>query len=273
MNQRKLAIFSGICAAQITTVLFIIFSPLQSFAADLSEEQLKENILPKATAAFHLKTLSSDYLSNCTATIFEKDDKVYRLITAAHCVAKDDEVHKQVKVASAKWFINFDDEGTKLFAPAKVVAAGYQHRGDDFAVIEVEIKALKGYTPPLVPLANQPPKLWEPVINIAFTYGLGKQGYGGHISLPKLDTPIEDDNKDINWQEVMLLQLEVGGGSSGSAVVSLKQKGIIGVIVGIVKGKAIAIPIERFKKFWAMSKEGKYKWFKPEESDNGPDEK
>lgn len=69
----------------------------------------------------------------------------------------------------------------------------------------------------------------------------------------------------------MLLQMGVDGGSSGSAIVSTKQKAIIGFLVasaGFGSINIIAIPAEKFVKFWKSSKEGAYKWYDPDEDED-----
>lgn len=79
--------------------------------------------------------------SSCQAIAFEKgsNGNEYRFITAAHCVAADDLFHERAVVSEKRYFIAFDnDEITTLFA-VKVVAAGYQSRGDNYAVLEARL--------------------------------------------------------------------------------------------------------------------------------------
>ncbi len=82
----------------------------------------------------------------CQAIAFENgsSDNVYRFITAAHCVAKDDVFHERVIVNEKRYFVAFDDEKKTTYFAVKVVAAGYQKRGDNFAVLEVRLdKSIK----------------------------------------------------------------------------------------------------------------------------------
>ena len=49
----------------------------------------------------------------------------------------------------------------------------------------------------------------------------------------------------VNWSGAMLLQIEVGPGSSGSAVFSEKQDAIIGFVVGHAGPVTVAVPTRR----------------------------
>lgn len=216
----------------------------------------------KATALLQEQTPNGGFNMLCTATVFEKDDAVVRFVSAAHCVGEDDEMKEKVKLTSTKFYINFDDEENKQLLLAKVIACGYQHRGDDFAVLEVPLKEIGIKAVPVMPLATEHVVMGEPMANMASPNGLGEQLFRGHVSRPVLQRPIKD--RDINWENAVLLQMNVAGGSSGSAVVSLRQLGIASFIVGHVGINTVAIPTERFVKFWELSKAGKYKWFKPD---------
>jgi hypothetical protein len=203
----------------------------------------------------------------CTATAFERNGDVYRFLTAAHCVATDDEEHDTVKLKNEdnRWLLTFDDakSDAQLTYRVHVAAVGYQHRQDDFAILEATIK---DHVVPLVPFAANPAHRLEKVLNIAAPQGLGKQDFIGTISNEDLDRPVKSDN--INWMHAYVLQIPVAGGSSGSAVVSLEQKGIVAVLVGVINAGGgtytIAIPIARFHKFWKLAKDGKYRWYQGE---------
>lgn len=197
----------------------------------------------------------------CTATAFERSGDTYRFVTAAHCVAEDDDDKGQVELYPKEWYITFDDPQKKNFLHAKVVAAGYQHEGHDFAVLEVKTKEYI----PVMPFAPKRAILDEPVINIASPDGYGKQLFRGHVSMPQLNRPVKV--RDINWEKAIMLQINIGDGSSGSAVVSTKQGGIVAFMVGTgISSRSqnvIAIPAYKFHRFWKAAKKGKYKWFKP----------
>lgn len=233
--------------------------PIAPPQPELKPEVVKQNAIT-ATALLFAQDESGNLRMLCTATAFDRKGKIYKFVSAAHCVSEDDTVHERAAVAPLTYFITFDDPDKKNFFEAKVVAAGYMHRGDDFSVLEVQLDI----DVPTVPLAAADPQLDEDVINVASPLGLGKQLFRGHVSMSMLKRPVIAE--DINWKGAVLLQISVGPGSSGSAAVSKYQKGICAFIVGMIgRGSPIvvAIPVSKFKKFWTEVQQGKYKYYKP----------
>ena len=227
-----------------------------------SDDDYIENVLYPATALLFEQDDKGSMRMLCTATAIEKTANGYRFLTAAHCVAEDNENRKEVEPKKGFLFISGDAPGSKEFLRAKLVAAGYQHRGDDFSLLDVETKAEF----PVVKLGFDPTgHAAESIVNIASPLGLGKQTFRGYVSSPLLDRPVAFS--DIQWTGAMLIQLYgTNGGSSGSAIVCMKQRAICGNLVGSVgQTETVAVPISRFKKFYEMFKAGKYKWFRPEE--------
>ena len=215
-----------------------------------------------ASGLLYAQTDDGGFRMMCTVTAFAKKGKKYHFVTAAHCVADDDTQHERVDVAKTNWFITFDEPGNKNLVEAKVIGVGYQHRGDDFAVLEVDLAK----DVPTIPLADNDPQLGEDISNFASPLGLGKQLFRGHVSMEKLDRPVIQDS--INWKGATLVQMSSGPGSSGSAIVSQHQKGIVAFLVGVIgsRGSAniVTIPVGRFKKFWTEVQAGTYKWYKPD---------
>lgn len=212
----------------------------------------------EATLLLYEQTADGGMSMRCTATIFEKTSSGYLLQTAAHCVADDDTDHERVKIRNTSFFVTADEAGEKRFLPVKVIAAGYQHQGDDFAVLELETTQQF----PVVPLGDEalePPG--AAVVNVASPAGLGKQIFRGYISLSKLDRPLVEGS--INWQSAMLLQIAGGPGSSGSAILSESQQAIVAFLVGRVFDNPgfVAVPVSRFKRFREAVANGTYKWF------------
>ncbi len=218
-----------------------------------------------ATALLYGQTEDGSLRMLCTATAFERNKDVYHFVTAAHCVAEDDTSHDRVQVEPTSWYITFDQPERKNFFPAKVLGVGYQHRGDDFAVLEVKLDK----PVPIIPVATKDPVMGEDVSNIASPLGLGKQLFRGHVSKDKLDRPVVEG--DINWKGATLLQMSSGPGSSGSAIVSRTQKGIVAFLVGSIGSRGspniVAIPVSKFSKFWTEIKAKKYKWYKEESAE------
>ena len=215
-----------------------------------------------ATAMLYSQTTDGGMRMHCTATVFEafeRDErKGYLLATAAHCVAVDDLMNSRVKISGASFFISFDEVVKKVFYPVHVEAAGFQSRGDDFAVLhaytEEEWDIIE-----LGDISSQEPM--EEVLNISAPAGLGLQVLKGHISLVNIDRPVKA--RGLNWQYAMLANLGSGPGASGSAVVSIKQEKIIGFVVGNIIGNptTVVLPVSRFTLFIQLARLGQYMWF------------
>lgn len=231
----------------------------------MSLDQFEKNVY-SAVALFYAQTEDGTFKQLCTATAFERSGKTYKFVTAAHCVAEDNVLHERVEVVRVRFLTTFDEEGEKGIVPAKLLAVGYQHNGDDLAVFEAQLKK----EIPVIPLAAKNAIRGEHIVNVASPLGLGKQLFRGYVSSSKLDRPMISERAGINWDGAMLLDINVGPGSSGSAIVSPKQGGIVGILVGTIGSRSssfnvVAIPIEQFHKFWNAAKTGKYKWYRPEE--------
>lgn len=211
----------------------------------------------QATALLFVQTMSGGMDFLCTATAFEKKGKMTHFVSAAHCAAEDNTAHGRVSVSKSNFFITFDDPEKKNFFAAKIIGAGYQHRGDDFLVLEAE----PDHDVEIIPLADNDPAMGESISNVASPGGLGKQLFRGHITMEKLKRSLISG--DINWKDTTLIQTLVGPGSSGSSVISLKQKGIVAFIVGMMRSSpsVVSIPVSKFKAFWRDVQAKKYKWY------------
>ncbi len=213
-----------------------------------------------ATALLYQQSADGGMHMDCTATAFEKTEKGYLFATASHCVGETDKDHERVEVTKTRFYITFDEKEEKKFYPAQVIMAGYQPKGDDFSILSIET----GDIIPLVPLGDE--KLEEAgsaVVNVASPNGLGKQAFHGYISSPFVDRPVIEE--DINWQGVMLLQIQSGPGSSGSAIISAKQEAVIGFLVGHFGENTFVMPVSRFRAFRKAVEDGKYRYFKKEQ--------
>jgi hypothetical protein len=231
--------------------------------AVLSDDQYIEQVLYKATGLLYNQADDGAMHMRCTVTAIEKTPKGYIFVTAAHCVGSDDTEKERVKPDKTYFFITSDsDGGSKDFMKAKLLAAGYQHESDDFALLEVETDQQF----PLIAIGDDvTDHSGQPVVNVASPLGLGKQTFKGIVSSPKLARPVVEG--DINWTEAMAIQLfGANGGSSGSAIICLKQRAICGFLVGTIGGTKIAIQVSRFKTFRRLVAEGKYEYFKPKKA-------
>ena len=233
----------------------ILFSPVR--AEGLPDSPIAERAYA-ATAILYKQTASGGMDMACTATAFEKGSKGYLFVSASHCVAEDDKTHQKAVVSSSPFYISFDQVNDKTFHRAEVVMAGYQGRGDDFAVLSVDTKEEW----PTMPLGQAGQvKMGEEVLNVAAPVGLGRQLFFGRVSLVNMDGAVT--SREINWKNAMLLQVDGGPGSSGSSVISLEQEAIICFIVGSVKGNpsVVSIPVSRFLSFRDAVRRRQYKWF------------
>lgn len=197
---------------------------------------------------------------HCTMTAFEKTVKGYLFVSAAHCVGDDNVTKERSATSKNTFYMTFDEPSaiTKKFHPAKVVWVGYQSRGEDLAVFEVETKE----DWQTISLGDEKTlQDGAPFVNIASPLGLGLQTFHGIISKLFLDRPVTQGT--INWRGTMVLQQAgVNGGSSGSAIISTEQKAIVGFLVGTIDGGTIiAMPVSRFKAVDKAVKEKKYKYW------------
>lgn len=224
-----------------------------------NETDYVTNTLYPATVLLYSQDDEGSMRMRCTATAIEKNAKGYVFVTAAHCACEDDEDQKTVSPQKTAFYITADEPNDKDFIRATPIGCGYRHAGDDFALFQVD--ADKNF--PVIPLGTDP-QVMEPVINVASPLGLGKQVFTGSVSSAKLDRPVVED--DINWTNATLLQLfGTDGGSSGSSVISLKQRAICGFVVGTVdKSSVVAIPVSRLIKFRTALAAGTYKHWQPD---------
>lgn len=193
----------------------------------------------------------------CTATAYRYTEKTktYRFASASHCVAGDSDDEN----AETHFFVTADPTGkTKAFIPAKLLKAGDRFAGDDFSIFEVTPDSP---TFAVIPLGdNAALQNGDDVLDVASPLGLGKQFFRGYISAPVLDRPALDAG-EVKWKNVMLVQIGGGPGSSGSAIVSVKQQAIVGFLVGGFNSDIghICIPVAMFKAFEEKVDAGTYK--------------
>ena len=104
----------------------------------------------------------------------------------------------------------------------------------------------------IIPLAENDATLGEYITNVACPGGYGKQLFRGSISMEKALRNLVFN--DINWTNNMFVQGEVGPGSSGSSVASVRQKAIVAIVVGRLGNSpsVVTIPVSRVKSVWAQ---------------------
>lgn len=213
-----------------------------------------------AVGILYAQTESGSLEMRCTATAFEKTPTGYLFVSAAHCIGQDDE--KLSAKHDASFYLTFDEAKVKRFFPIEIKGVGYQHRGDDFAFFEVATTEKWQ----VIALGDESSEsAGSTFVNVASPLGLGKQVLYGSISNLVLERPVMQG--DINWKGAIVLQMAgVNGGSSGSAIISLRQRAIIGFLVGTISNSTIvAIPVSRFKDFRSNIDNKTYKWYQLEQ--------
>lgn len=252
------------CVVAAATLVGLIVVAPRAQAPAKADKSLIDQVY-RSVALLYSQDASGSMKMHCTATAYDKKDGGYVFATAAHCVGSDDTTkERSANAANQSFFVTFDEADGKMFYPAKVLGVGYQHRGDDFATFHVKTKE----DWPTVPLGDEQKETvadgeGAPILNVASPLGLGKQVFHGYISSLSLDRPIVED--DINWKGSMLLQISAGPGSSGSAIVSVRQRAIVGFLVGTIGGSNIvAIQVSKFKTFAEGIAKGSYRWYAPE---------
>lgn len=217
-----------------------------------AHEQLIEAVY-KAVTLLYIQDGSGGMHMLCTATAYRKIDKGYRFASAAHCVSGEtDDEQKE-----PHYFITSDATGAKTFIPATLVRAGDRHVGDDFSIWSVTTDVAFS----VIPLGDSNAlKIGADEVNVASPLGLGKQLFIGHVSAIKLDRP-QLDAGEVQWRDVMLVDIGSGPGSSGSAIVDEKQKAIIGFLVGGFGAHigSICVPVSKFADFEKRVDDGTYK--------------
>lgn len=240
--------------------LSISFTPLSIAAQTETLAQKAKN----AVGILYSQEFNGGMTMRCTMTAFEKTKDGYLFASAAHCIGADNQskersaAHKDIP-----FYMTFDEAGNKTFYPAEPKAVGYQSRGDDFAIFEVKTDK----TWPIIPIGTEKDEEeGNAIINVASPLGLGKQVFKGTISSLNLDRPIIQG--DINWRGSIGLQIAAEGGSSGSAIISEKQEKIVAFLVGTAGGSTvIAIPATKFTAFKKAVEDGKYRWFKADDTE------
>jgi hypothetical protein len=241
---------------------------LTLFAQAVEDKPFVESA-KKAVALLYSQDFSGGMKMHCTITAYKKDGDVYSFVSASHCVGADDtSKERSARAKGVPFFITFDEHESKRFLKAEHQWSGYQHRGHDFAVFTV--RSTDDW--PVIELGDEQQEYegasyW----NFASPLGLGVQVMTGQISKLSLDRPVVEG--DINWAGALVLQQAgVNGGSSGSALVSVTQKKIVGFLVGTIGGGTIVgIPVSRFKDVSALVEKDRYRYHKVE-SDEPDDE-
>lgn len=227
-------------------ILRLLLFALLLAAMPAQAEDLAEKV-QAASALLYGQSGDGGLSQLCTTTAFKKDQLSsgkwdYHFLSAAHCVGTDEQRQYH------SLYVTFDAENPKTFHRARVMKVGYQKRGNDFLDLEVIVDKEQEWG--TIKLGDdREAKAGDEVINVASPHGLGLQLFYGHVSKLRIDRPRRSEG--INWTGAMLVQIPGNNtGSSGSAVVSVDQGAIIGILVGVVGDNSmVAIPISSYIRF------------------------
>src|SRR5262245_39144775 len=107
----------------LTVALFVLLPTLANAAEtkpDLDTQAMK------AVALLYRQSMMGSLLMACTTTAFEKTERGYLFVSAAHCV-DDDGKGRSADPSQTNFFITLDDPNNKTFYSAKPKGVGYQH--------------------------------------------------------------------------------------------------------------------------------------------------
>lgn len=224
--------------------------------------QIISRHLYDSVALLFTQGASGNMQMTCSVTAFSaapaknstSHETVYRFASAAHCVEGSSDRQQKLQ----KFYISADAKGTKVYLPAKLIQTGDKTLGDDFSLFE--ITTTEKFE--IIPLGESDSlQMGDAVIDISGALGMGKQYFQGYISEVHLDRPPLNAGS-VQWTDIILVQIGGAPGSSGSAIVSLSQKAIVGFLVGNDNqgdiGK-ICIPVSKFSAFVKAVDAGTYK--------------
>jgi len=167
----------------------------------------------------------------CTVTAYEKVENGYLLLGAGHCTAKNSELPPDMTYSVS-------EEIGGMRTDVKLLKAEFiNDKGLDYAVYY--LKTSKKY--PVVPLGDEKQsKIGDATIDVNFSLGLAKEYSPGIIvSTVMLDTKTCPDCE--GYFEVQQFDSH---GASGSAVIDVHQKKIIGIVVAGVDGATVPTIVE-----------------------------
>lgn len=171
--------------------------------------------LEQATMPFYIN-VGGGVRFGCTATVIEKNKEGYVILTARHCVE-----------GMKEFFVMPDEKADAPYLRATVLVSG----GPDTDAALLQIKSDKDF--PVVPLGDERlVDIASKVEYVGFPQNLGKLYFQGYVSANKIGPPAYDEPE---WNGDLGLTIQIGHGSSGSALVDPNQQAIIGVMTGITR--------------------------------------
>lgn len=232
----------------LSTLCLLLITGLVPGSATAGYEDLFKET---KSAAWAIYTRSTGGMSaSCSATAIKSDAKKTYLLTAGHCFLGIDMARTD--------FLVTQDHFT--FYPARVFKSGLKikrgmqetstdldnYSGDDWAVVEADVKEK-----PVLKLGDSNTlAVGEDLIVVGVPFGmdfLAVQGIVGSLDL-KLSSLV--------WNHYYGANIFVAGGNSGSGVISVKQKAVIGIVdagPGPQSSMMIFMPVQKLPKdLWGL---------------------
>ncbi|VVB51632.1 Trypsin-like peptidase domain protein [uncultured archaeon] len=184
----------------------------------------------------------------CTATAIQKIPTGYIFLTARHCVADP---------RLQGWFVVIDKKSDTPYIKATVLLAGDLYT--DAALLQVNTLL----DIPTVPLGDERLlSISSRVEYFGFPQNLGKFYFEGYVTSLKIGPPAYSDPQ---WNGDLGLTIQIGPGSSGSALVDPQQEAIVGVVTGVTYSRlggpilSMATPVSKVRVLVSDYKAGRTK--------------
>lgn len=221
----------------VLAVVLVMFG--MSKPANASYEDLFADVKAASWAIYQRSTGGMNAI--CSAGAYKTDEKHTWLVSAGHCFLGQD-------LNRTDFLVTQDHRN---FVNARVYRMGLTpKKGADETSTDMEKYSGKDWALVEIDLGNQPTfplgksddlKLGEDIVIVGVPFGmdfLAVQGIVGSKDLALSQTV---------WNHAMGANVYIAGGNSGSAVISVKQKSIVGIIVagpGSQSSLAIFTPIK-----------------------------
>lgn len=208
--------------------MFMTFATMTVAHAEPTErESLVEtfSLLSKSVGALYILEDDGDLRFTCSATAVDRYENKTVILTAYHCIRK-----------GVSYLINFGDNVFRSLSVWKIPHYELNKvkypRAFDEPKTDMALFLLEGTDIPTVNIGDSSSVVnGEKIAMVGFPLGLAKISYEGILS-GRFNRPGSDD---YNY---LLLQIFGAPGSSGSAVMSLKDNTVIGVLVSGKTGRS-----------------------------------
>ena len=172
----------------------------------------------------------------CTATVFQKTEKGYLLLTAAHCVTDEHPAGPfpySTQIEDGLLWVAYGNPGdTRDLTAVSIKAMGDWREGWDMAVLSMDTTAVL----PVIPLGDDA-KLddGDKLVSVSGPLGgMVKYWFEGYISAKPSQIDPQMLDRIHDWKNTIFIQLPGTSGSSGAGVISADQQALVGIFTGEV---------------------------------------